>query len=335
MLSPMTRILKTARCPMRTVALGGESGPEAQASPPVPLPFRFLGVPFLEGPGPAVAAIHLCPARVHLGVVREGGGLELYNRLELAALDLEDAGRGRSLRFRPAINNSIAEVALLGPEGAPVLSRWDLGNGCRLPSLPFQGASVLEYSLDGRFLAAGGEGGLLQVWHLGGEAATTVLRLECGARVEALCFHPEHPTLYALLEGGVPAAFELAPGHAASVPLVLVEQAPGVGFTHLAAGPGSYALHLAGDDGRVYVVDTVTGDVGAFHPEVGPILGLEVLPSSGCLCVRGRRSVYLAPSRLAVRGEHLALRCPFACPLYAAWELGRDALLVFHAAEAP
>lgn len=331
MFPPMTRIPKASRFPLQTVTQGTGEAP----SDPAPLAFRFLGVPFLRGSGPGIAAIHLCPARVHVGVVREGGGLELYNRLDLSALDLGEAGRGRNLSFRPSEDGSTQEVAFLGPEGAPVLSRWDLRKRCRLPSLPFQGASVLAYSMDGRFLAAGGEGGLVQAWHLGGEAATTVLRLECGARVEALCFHPEHPTLYALLEGGVPAALELAPGHAAPVPPILAAQAPGARFTHLAAGPGSFALHLAGADGQVYVVDTVTGEVGAFHPEVGTILGLEVLPASGCLCVRGRHTVYLAPPRLAVRGEHLALRCPFDTPTYAAWELGREALLVFHAAEAP
>ncbi len=290
-----------------------------------------------------ITALHLCPARVHLAVIRDGCGLDVYNRLTLRALDLGGEVQARAVAFRPdpceaagAGPSPRTELVLLGPAGRDDLRRLDLQDGRELPRLACPGASAVQYSGDGRFLAVGGTGGKVQVWHLdaAGLRPERVLDLSCGAAIQALAFHAEHPTLYGLLEGGRLAAFELAPSPAAPLAELLASRAPDVSFTHLAAGPGGFALHLAGADGRVYVADTATGEVGCFDPEVGAILDLQVLPTSGCLCVRGAHAVYVAPPLLPGQGEHLGLHCPFDQRTYAAWELGADALLVFHAGEA-
>lgn len=314
----------------------GPQAPSAFArvlpSPPV---MRFFGVPFLKGPAREVTAIHLCPERVHLASIRDGWDLEVANRLTLQPLDLGDLGNARLIAFRPRAGAlGVNELAIVGPLDKEEIARCDVRTGRLLEGLTLTGVTALAYGPDGRFVAAGDRDGRIRVWLLGPEHALQVMDARFDAQVESLAFHPEHPTVYGILASGRLAEVSLAPSPAASAADALRERAPGVAFSDIAAGSRGFPIYLAGDDERVYVVDTISGDVGAFAPKVGPITGLQVLPTSGHLCVRGRRSVYLLPAVGPTQREHLALVCPFEAPVYAAWELGKDALLVFHAAEA-
>lgn len=222
----------------------------------------------------------------------------------------------------------------MGPLDQEEILRWDVRNQAFLAGLPFQAATALAYSGDGRFVAAGGQDGRVRAWLLGAAGPTKVLEASTGAQVESLVFHPEHPTLYGTLASGDLVALELAPSLAAPIVDALRERAHGALFQQVAAGPRGYCLYLAGWDESVYVVDTATGEVGAFDPGVGPILGLQVLSSSGNLCVMGQHAVYLARAVGPACTGHTALVCAFEERLYAAWELDQDAVLVFHATQA-
>jgi len=295
---------------------------------------RFFGVPFLKGLAREITAIHLCPAKIHLATIRDGVALEVCNRLTLRALDLGELAEARVIAFRPRMGDEEAiELAIAGPPGKADLARYDLQAGRPLAGLAFEGATAIHYSDDGRFIAAGNGLGRIQVWHLGPQGPSPAAEASFEARVESLAFHPEHPTLYATLASGALVEVDLAPSLAASAKAALEERAPGVPFHRVTAGRGGYALYVAGGDERVYVVDTATGEVGSFEPQVGPILSLQVLPASGHLCIVGPHAVYVLHPVGAGQQEHLALVCTFEERLYAAWELDRDAILVFHAPE--
>jgi hypothetical protein len=288
--------------------------PEIRSPQPVA---RFFGVPFLKGSAREVTAIHLCPARVHLATIRDGAELEVCNRLTLEVLDLGDLARARLIAFRPRRDGEeTIELAIAGPAGKPDIARYDLQGGRALAGLPFEGATAIQYSADGRFVAAGDPRGRVRVWHLGPGGPAPVLDADFDGQVASLAFHPEHPTLYGTLVSGAVAELELAPNLAAPVGAALRERAPGVLFDRVSVGPRGYPIYLAGRDERVYVVDTATGDLGVFSPGVGPIIGLQVLPASGHLCVVGQHSVYLLQPVGPGQGEH-----------------HQEAVLVFHAAE--
>jgi hypothetical protein len=226
------------------------------------------------------------------------------------------------------------KIAIVGPLDQEEIVRWDLGSHRPLESLPFTGASAVAYSGDGRFVAAGDLEGRVRAWHLGSGGPRPVLEASAGAQVVSMVFHPEHPTLYATLATGALVALALAPSPAAPVVESLRERAAGALFQQVAVGPRGYGLYLAGCDESVYVVDTATGEVGAFDPGVGPIVGLQVLPTSGNLCVLGRHAVYLARAVGPACTAHTALVCAFEEAVYSAWELDGEAVLVFHAAGA-
>lgn len=309
-------------------ALYGEPGPA-----PLQPTARFFGVPFLRGAAAEVTAIHLCPERVHLATIRDGHLLEVANRLTLKGLDLGDLADAHRIAFRPESPGGTTELAIVGPAGKPDIARLDVAHNRRLPSLTFAGATALGYRHDGKFIAAGDAQGRVRVWHLGGDRPTLVLAEEVGAGVISLAFQAEHPTLYATLADGSLAEVALAPCQAAPAAQALAERAPGMGYDRIASGRSGYSIYLAGRDQRVYVVDTATGEVGVFAPRVGPVLDLRVLDASGYLAVLGTRSVYLLHTVGPTHKEHLALVCPFEEQLYALWELERDLLLVFHAAD--
>jgi hypothetical protein len=292
---------------------------------------RFFGVPFMKGLAREVTAIHLCPAMVHLATILDGSELAVSNRLTLRPLDLGGLTRARSIAFRPRPEGSEAiELAIIPPAGKTI-ARHDLQAGRAMPGLPLEAATAIRYSGDGRFVAAGNEAGRVRAWLLGPEGPTLVLEDLFAAEVRSLAFHPEHPTLYATLATGALVETQLAPSPAASVVAALQERAPGARMLQAATGRSGYALYLAGQDDRVYVVDTATGEIGVFSPKVGPILDLKVLPASGHLCVQGRHSVYLVHAVGTSPEEHLALVCTFEEPIYAAWELDPDVVLVFRA----
>lgn len=314
--------------PVRAAAL------EPPSLPPVQPVARFFGVPFLKGSAREVTAIHLCPERVHLATIRDGTALEVSNRLTLGRVDLGGLTCARMIAFRPGQPNAAStELAIVGAPDTPEIARFDLKAGSRLAGLPIQGVTALAYSSDGRFLAAGTGTGAIRTWLLGPGDPTPLRSGAFEAQVESLAFHGEHPTLYATLATGALVQLELAPGPAVDAAHALRRCAPGARAHRVAAGPRGYNLYLAGRDDRVYVLDTLTGEVGLFSPGVGPITGLQVLPASGHLCVLGPRSVYIVDAVGPGQREHLALVCPFQAPVYAAWELDGDALLVFHAGE--
>jgi hypothetical protein len=292
---------------------------------------RFFGVPFLRGTAREINAIHLCPSRIHLASIRDGSELQVSNRLTFKSLPLGEWSDARLVAFRPGLDLGSGELAIAGPLDRPGILRFDIRGEKPLEVLACAGVSALHYSSDGRFLAAGTREGGLRVWHLGPDGAAQVGRADFDAQVESLVFHPEHPTVYATLASGALVRLELAPGLAAPVEEALNERAPGARFQRVAAGPAGYPIYLAGRDHRVYVVDTATGETGAFDPEVGPILGLEVLHSH--LCVWGPNTVYLTHAVGPATTEHLALVCGFDAPIYGVSELPPDCLLVFHAAE--
>lgn len=337
---------KSPRNPLKLATLTDPwdpGGAPAAAAPvfPVPAPAapsqpvaRFFGVPFLKGAAGEITTIHLCPERIHLAAIRDGSELQVSNRLTLQALDLGDLAIARMVAFRPRAGDAEAtELAIAGPMDKADIARYDLRAGIPLAGLPFQGVTALQYSGDGRFVAAGNRTGKVRVWHLGPLGPAPVLEGAFGSQVESLAFHPEHPTVYATLASGALVELELAPGMAAPAGAALRERAPGVLFLRVAAGLCGYSIYLAGQDDRVYVVDTATGEVGFFSPQVGPIAGLQVLPASGLLCVVGLHSVYLLHPVGPCQREHLALVCPFEESVYAAWELDEGAVLVFHAVE--
>jgi len=310
------------------------AGREVQAGTAAQPVARFFGVPFLKGLAQEVTAIHLCPAKVHLASIRDRSALTVYNRQTLKPVDLGENACARRVAFRPrAAGEEAIEMAIVGPLDKPEIARLDLQGGRWLASLPMAGASALQYSGDGRFVAAGDARGEVRVWLLGAGGPAQVLETRFEAQVESLAFHPEHPTLYATLANGALVETALAPSAAAPVGAALRERAPGVRFHAVCAGPSGYCIYLAGRDDRVYIVDTATGEAGAFSPKVGPITSLQVLPASGHLCVLGPRSVYLLHPEGPDQRDHLALVCPFDEPIYAAWELDQGAVLVFHAAE--
>jgi len=310
-----------------------EGAPEASGNPPQPAA-RFFGVPFLKGTR-EVTAIHLCPAMLHLATIHNGSELEVAHRLTYQALALGDLATARLIAFRPrALGDEAIELAIVGPPGKAAIARFELKGSRVLAGLPLTEVTAITYRFDGRFVAAGNRGGRVRVWHLGTDVPALVLEDGLEAPVEGLTFHPEHPTLYAILATGALRELALAPSLAAPVEAILRERASGVRFLRVCAGRFGYPIYLAGRDERVYVVDTATGEVGSFAPEVGPIQDLQILPASGHLCVVGRHSVYLAHAVGADPHDHLALVCGFAEPIYAAWELAPDAVLVFHAGEA-
>ena len=307
----------------------------AKATPPQPVA-RFFGVPFLKGGAREITAIQLCPAMVHLATIRDGAHLEVANRLTFRSVDLGDLALARSIAFRPrAQGEDTLELAIVGAPDRPEIARFDIGAGRALAGLPLQEANLVQYSGDGRFVAAGSRTGEVRVWLLGAQGPVRVLEDHLGGQVESLAFHPEHPTLYATLDSGELAELELAPSQAATASVALRQRAPGARFHQVAAGRRGFPIYLAGRDDRVYVVDTATGDVGVFAPQVDRITSLQVLPASGHLCVVGEHAVYLLESVGSAQREHLALLCPFEEQVYAAWELDAGAVLVFHAAEEP
>ena len=335
MSKPVREILKTATSEGPQGDGTGPSGDWAPPQAPLPRPeTRIFGVPMLKGAAQEITSIHLCPARVHLATIRDGSHLDVSNRLTLASLDLGELAQASQIAFRPRREGEEAlELAVVGPPGKAELARMDLQSGNLLPGLPLSMATALQYSWDGRFVAAGNAHGRVKVWHLGAEVPRCVLEAQAASQVKSLVFHPEHPTLYATLASGALAEFTLAPSLAADLGETLRDKAPGVRFNLVSAGRHGYPIYLAGQDERVYVADTATGEVGVFSPRVGPILGLQVLPASGYLCVQGRHAVYLLHAVGPRQEDHLALICPFDKPIYAAWELDREVLLVFHAAE--
>lgn len=311
----------------------GCAPPEVRSFPPRQPVARFFGVPFLKGGAREVTAIHLCPERIHLATIRDGSELEVSNRLTLSRLDLGDLTFARMIAFRPGQGSGTAtELAIVGPPDKPEIARYDVQAGQPLAGLPLQAVTALAYSCDGRFVAAGSRDGRIQVWLLGPDP-TLVQSGDFKAQVESLAFHAEHPTVYATLATGALVQLELAPSPAVDAVQALRQSAPGVLVHRVTTGRRGYSIYLAGRDDRVYVLDTATGEVGLFSPNVGPINGLQVLPASGHLCVLGPRSVYLIDPVGPGQQEHLALVCPFDDPIYAAWELDGDAVLVFHAAE--
>lgn len=330
---------KPTQCPIRlqvpvSLEPGNPAAGEFLGNVPTQPSARFFGVPFLKGTAQQITSIHLCPAMVHLATIRDGAELEVCNRLTFKTLDLGELSAARLLAFRPRAGaEEPIEMAIAGPMGKPDIARYDLAGASAMASLPLPGATAIQYSADGRFVAAGNGGGQVRVWHLGPGDPALVQEAFLDSRVESLAFHPEHPTVYATLASGALAEVDLAPSLAAPVLEALREKAPGVLFHLVTAGRQGYPIYLAGRDERVYVVDTATGDVYVFSPGVGPIISIQVLPNSGHLCVLGRHAVYLfSPVRSGQR-EHLALVCAFEETLYAAWELDQDAVLVFHAAD--
>jgi hypothetical protein len=327
-----TRPKRTLVAPVAEPLAEEQAMTPEEALPALPAA-RFFGVPFLKGLAQAVTAIHLCPERVYLASIRDGSDLQVANRLTRQILDLGELACASMVAFRPRVRGVEAvELAMVGPEGRGHLVRYDLQGGRSLPGLPFQAATALQYSADGQFVAAGSRTGQVRVWHLGPEGPVTVLEASVKAEVESLAFQSEHPTLYAVLVTGALVELPLAPGLAASAVAALEERAPGVRFLRVTAGRNGYPIYLAGQDQQIYVVDTATGAVGVFAPNVGPITSLQVLPASGHLCVTGLHAVYVLKPVGAGPEQHLGLLCPFDEPIYAAWELGRDTVLVFHAA---
>ena len=323
------------REPWETPAPASASAaPEVRSIPPTQPVARFFGVPFLKGGAREVTAIHLCPERVHLATIRDGSELEVSNRLTLRRLDLGGLTFARMIAFRPGQGSGAPiELAIVGPADKPEIARYDVQAGQPLAGLPLQGVTALAYSCDGRFVAAGNYDGKVKVWLLGAGDPTPVQSGVFEAQVESLAFHAEHPTVYATLANGALVQLELAPSPAVDAVRALRQSAPGVLVHRVTAGRWGYSIYLAGWDDRVYVLDTATGEVGLFSPNVGPITGLQILPASGHLCVLGPRAVYLINPVGPNQQEHLALVCPFDDPIYAAWELDGDAVLVFHAAE--
>ncbi|WP_306598930.1 WD40 repeat domain-containing protein [Geothrix sp. 21YS21S-2] len=308
--------------------------PEVRSFPPTQPVARFFGVPFLKGGAREVTAIHLCPERVHLATIRDGSKLEVSNRLTLSRLELGGLTFARMIAFRPRQGTGTSiELAIVGPPDQPEITRFDVQAGQPLAGLPLQAVTALAYSCDGRFAAAGNRDGKVQVWLLGPGHPTPVLSAGFEAQVESLAFHAEHPTVYATLATGALVQLELAPSPAVDAVQALRHSAPGVLVHRVTTGRRGYSIYLAGRDDQVYVLDTATGEVGLFSPNVGPITGLQILPASGHLCVLGPRSVYLIDPVGPSQQEHLALVCPFDDPIYAAWELDGEAVLVFHAAE--
>ncbi|BDU74452.1 WD40 repeat domain-containing protein [Mesoterricola silvestris] len=294
---------------------------------------RFFGVPFLKGRAGEITAIHLCPERIHLAVIRDGRELDVSNRLTMRSLDLGGLASARMIAFRPGREGPSTELAIAGAPPTPAIARFNLQAGRSLPGFALPEVTALAYSGDGRFFAAGNRHGRLKVWLLGEGEPLAVQEGRFGAPVESLAFHGEHPTVYGTLASGALVQVALAPSPAVDAGLALRKEVPGTRVRQVAAGRRGYSIYLAGRDDRVYVLDTATGEVGLFSPNVGPIADLQVLPASGHLCVLGPRSVYLIHPVGPDQGEHLALVCPFDDPLYAAWELDRDAVLVFHAAD--
>jgi len=339
---------KPTRRPMKLATLAdpeqpGPAVPEVQpaelavpARPDPPPAARFFGVPFLKGGAREITAIHLCPAMVHLATIRDGSHLEVANRLTFRSVDLGDLAQARSIAFRPrAAGEDTLELAIIGSPDRPEIARFDLRDGRPLAGLPMPVPSAIQYSGDSRFVAAGSRAGDVRAWLLGPRGPSLVLEDHFGGQVESLAFHPEHPTLYATLASGELAEIALAPSQAAPASVALRQRAPGARFHQVAAGRRGYPIYLAGRDDKVYVVDTATGEVGVFAPQVGPITSLQILPASGHLCVVGPNAVYLLESVGSAQKEHLALLCPFDEHVYAAWELDAGAVLVFHAAEEP
>lgn len=331
---------KPPRQPLKLATIAGEreSGDSREGPGPVPpegheapSTIRVFGVPFMKGAAREVTSIHMCPSMIHLATIRDGFSLEVLNRLTMRSVDLGDLHVARLIAFRP--RGEGIELAIAGARDKPDLARYDLKTGRVLESLPLEAATAIQYSGDGRFVAAGSLEGRVKVWHLGAEGPRKVLETVFEAQVESLAFHPEHPTVYATLASGALVELALAPGLAAPVGAALRERAPGVLFHRVASGRWGYPIYLAGRDHRVYMVDTVTGEVGVLSPKVGPITGLQVLPTSGHLCVLGPHTVFILPPPDPKRREHLAQVCAFEETVYAAWELEHDAMLVFHASD--
>lgn len=319
--------------PTVNLASPGASLDAGQVPAPPPVA-RFFGVPFLKGAAREVSAIHLCPAVIHLATIRDGWDLEVANRRTLTQIELGDLRVARHVAFRPRLPGSQAlELAIVGPLDKPEIARMDLGTGDLLPGLPLAEVTALQYSFDGRFLCAGNREGRVRVWLLAPEGPLRVQEADLGAQVESLTFHPEHPTVYAVLATGALAEVRLAPSPAPPVEPALRERAPGALFHRVTAGPSGYPIYLAGWDERVYVVDTATSEVGAFSPRVGPIHDLQVLPAGGSLCVAGPHAIYLLRAVGPLQREHNALLCEFQERIYAVRELDREAVLVFHSVE--
>ncbi|GEM_PF-5002779 len=310
----------------------GESAPARREAPklePSQPVMRFFGVPFLKGLGSAFTAIELCPFLRHLATIRDGVELEVANRVTLQPFDLGDLAEAHHIAFRPRQKgDDLVELAIAGPR--PEIARLDLRDGSELPGLPLANVTSMAYSGDGRFVAAGSRQGRIRAWHLGSEGPNLVLEADLEDPIASLAFHPEDPTLYGTLASGAPLELELAPSLAASAVAALRERAPGVPFRQVATGRSGYLLYLAGADDHVYALDTVTAEVGVINPGVGPIAGLQVLPLSGYLCVHGPHAVYVAHPVGPGHQDHVALRCSFEEAIFAASELDRDAVLVFH-----
>jgi hypothetical protein len=291
---------------------------------------RFFSVPFLKGLAREVTSIHLDPSTIHLATIRDGSTLDVANRLTLARLPLGGVTAARVAAFRPLQpGRDTIELAVAGAVGHPGIARFNLSREAVLPGLPMEGVASLQYSPDGRFLGAGGRGGELNVWLMGPETPLRVHAANLGVQVESLAFHPEHPTLYAVLATGALVEVPLAPSPAAPVAEAL--RRAGAFFYRVAAGARGFALFLAGWDEQVYVADTATGEVGNFAPRVGPIQDLQVLPASGHLLVTGHHAVYLLGVDGTPAGTCEALLCDFPERIYAVQELAPDAILVFHA----
>ena len=312
--------------------------PPAGEAPRPPVPAqpvaRFFGVPFLKGLAREITSIQLCPFTRHLAVIRDGSELEVANRLTLEVLHLGDLATARLIAFRPRqIGEDTTELAIVGPLAKGEIARLDLQRGTRMPGLDLDAVTALQYSCDGRFVAAGNERGQVKVWHLGPGRQTRILEAGLKARIESLAFHPDNHALYAILDSGALAELGLNLGQTPTALAILGEKAPGVRFHRVSAGQHGNFIYLAAGDDCVYVLDTGNGGVGVIAPEVGPISGLQVLPASGHLCVLGRHAVYLAAPVGPGQKEHLALVCPFEQPIYAACELDHGAMLVFHATD--
>lgn len=295
---------------------------------------RFFPVPMLKGIAQELSSVTISTDSRYMSTVADRSRLVVQDRITLKKMELGNVGLVRQALFRPQnSHDDIVEMAIVGDIDALSVIRLNVLDGSRLDELPMNAVTAIAYSKDSRYIAAGNAAGVVRVWHLGDDATgkpSLVAEGRTSAQVTSLAFHALNHTVYATIFGGSAAELKIRGSKAISVAEALAKHEVPLNLKQVATGIRGNNVYFAGTDGQIYIVDSVTGKVGARSPNVGNIRSVDVFSTSGHLCVVGETAVYIGHDVGPDAGEQLALHCPFEETVIGAAELDSDAVLVFH-----